>query len=119
MDMVALRKVKLEPSPKPAKKPKKQKSPKPVHSSLFDMEAEDTASNNGKVDTVPVVQLMIPPVETKPNDQDERRRIEDSIKNEVLRTMSDRATRFLQVRGNVLVPESPFAAPTVECADRN
>ena len=47
---------------------------------------------------------------------DERRRIEESIKNEVLRTLSDRATRFLQVRGAIIVPDGPFAAPSVECA---
>src|SRR5208282_829195 len=35
MDMVALRKVKLEPPPKPAKKPKVLKSPTPAHAGLF------------------------------------------------------------------------------------
>ncbi len=49
---------------------------------------------------------------------DERRRIEGSIKNEVMRTLSDRATRFLQVRGTILVPDGPFAAPSVECAEQ-
>jgi hypothetical protein len=117
MDMVALRKVKLEP-PKSSKKPKKEKAPKPGHGSLFDMEAEDAVSNNGKPDAVPVVSVTIPPVDEQQDGMDERRRIEDSIKNEVLRTLSDRATRFLQVRGSNLVPDGPFAAPSVECAEQ-
>ena len=82
------------------------------------MEAEDVVSNNGKPDTVPVVPVTIPPVDEQQDGMDERRRIEDSIKNEVLRTLSDRATRFLQVRGTILVPDGPFAAPSVECAEQ-
>ena len=118
MDMVALRKVKLEPPPKPTKKPKKQKASKPVHASLFDMEANDVASNNGTVDTVPVVPVTIAPVGEKYEGQNERQRIEDSIKNEVLRTLSERATRFLQVRSAILAPDGPFAAPSMECAEQ-
>jgi hypothetical protein len=118
MDMVALRKVKQEPPPKPTKKPKKEKASKLDHGSLFDMGAEDVVLNNGKPDTVPVVPVTIPPVDEQQDRMDERRRIEDSIKNEVLRTLSDRATRFLQVRGSNLVPDGPFAAPSVECAEQ-
>ena len=55
MDMVALRKVKVEPPPKPAKKPKKEKPAKTDHGSLFDMQAEESVLNNGKHDPVPVV----------------------------------------------------------------
>ena len=47
MDMVALRKVKAEPPPKPTKKPKKEKVAKADHGSLFDMQAEESVSNNG------------------------------------------------------------------------
>ena len=118
MDMVALRKVKLEPPPKPPRKPKKEKAPKPDHGGLFDLAAEDVVSNNGKPDTVSVVPLAISPVDEQQNGMTEHRKIEDAIKNEVLRTLSDRATRFLQVRGNVLVPDGPFAAPSVECAEQ-
>jgi hypothetical protein len=118
MDMVALRKVKVEPPPKPTAKPKKGKAPKPVHGGLFDMEAEVAAPNNGKVKTAPGA-TSPPPTEQHPADPlAERRRIEDSIKNEVLRTLSDRADRFLQVRGTILVPDGPFAAPSVECAEQ-
>jgi hypothetical protein len=115
MDMVALRKVKQTPPPRPTRKPKKENLD---HGSLFDMGAEDVVLNNGKPDTVPVVPVTIPPVEEQQYCMDERRQIEDSIKNEVLRTLSDRATRFLQVRGTMLVPFTPFAAPSVECAEQ-
>ena len=55
MDMVALLKVKLEPPPKPEKKPNKKKAPKPDHGTLFDNESEDVVSNNGKLDPIPAV----------------------------------------------------------------
>lgn len=115
MDMVALRKVKAEPPPMKMKKPKKEKPARTDHGSLFDMQAEDVAPNNGKPHAAPQ------PTTTEQEPLDplaERRRIEDSIKNEVLRTLSDRADRFLQVRGTVLVPDGPFAAPSVECAEQ-
>jgi hypothetical protein len=116
MDMVALRKVKVEPPPKPTKQPKKEKPARTDHGSLFDMQAEESVLNNGKHDPIPVVP---PPMEgDQPDPLAERRRIEDSIKNEVLRTLSDRADRFLQVRGTILVPDGPFAAPSVECAEQ-
>ena len=44
-----------------------------------------------------------------------RRRVEDAIKNEVSGTLSERADRFPQVQGAVLVPDRPFAAPSIEC----
>jgi hypothetical protein len=120
MDMVALRKAKVEPPPKPAKKPKKEKAARTDHGSLFDMKAEDLAPNNGKPQTVPIVTAPTPTTTAQEQLEPlaERRRIEDSIKNEVLRTLSDRADRFLQVRGTVLVPDGPFAAPSVECAEQ-
>jgi hypothetical protein len=117
MDMIALRKVKVESQQKPAKKPKKE-GPKPAQASLFDMEAEDVVSNAAKPDTAPVVLVTVLPVDQRQDGMDERRRIEDSIKNEVLRTLSDRATRFLQVRGTIHVSDSPFAALSVECAEQ-
>jgi hypothetical protein len=116
MDMVALRKFKPEPPPKPAKKPKK-KVPKPDHPSLFDMKAEEFVSSSGKVDTAPVVPITIPPGDGQPEVLAEQRRVEDSIRNEVLRTLSDRAIRLLQVRGKSLLPYGPFAAPSVECVE--
>jgi hypothetical protein len=80
------------------------------------MQVDDSVRNNGKHDPVPVVP---PSTESELNDPlAERRRIEDSIKSEVLRTLSDRADRFIQVRGTILVPDGPFAAPSVECAEQ-
>jgi hypothetical protein len=118
MDMVAVRKFKLEPPPKPVKKPKKAKVSKPATPTLFDLEGEDVASNNGKPHTPPHTTDPGKTNQASPDRLTERRQIEDSIKNEVLRTLSDRADRFIQVRGNVLVPDSPFAAPSVECAEQ-
>lgn len=116
MDMVAIRKVKVEPPPKPGKKPKKEK--KQVHGSLFDLEGEDAAPSNGKPHSETVVTPAATTEQEQPDPLAERRRIEDSIKNEVLRTLSDRADRFMQVRGTILVPDGPFAAPSVECAEQ-
>jgi len=50
MDMVALRKVKLEPPPKPTKKPKKakDKAAKPAQPALFDQEPEEIQTGNGQ-----------------------------------------------------------------------
>ena len=118
MDMVAVRKFKLEPPPKPAKKPKKAMVSKPATPTLFDLEGEDVASNNGKPHTTPDATDPGKTNQAQPDPLTERRQIEDSIKNELLRTLSDRADRFLQVRGNVLIPDSPFAAPSVECAEQ-
>lgn len=118
MDMVALKKVRLEPPPKPTKKPKKEKIAKTNHGRLFDTQAEESVSNNGKHDPVPVAPATDETRSDRPDPLAERRRIEDSIKNEVLRTLSDRADRFMQVRGPSLVPDGPFAAPSVECAEQ-
>ena len=123
MDMVAVRKVKLEPLPKPAKKakvpkPKKSKKVKPQQPSLFDSQAEEIVSPNGKPTADPIQPKTRASKTKKPSQADERRRVEDAIKNEVLKTLSQRADRFLQVQGAVLVPDRPFAAPSMECAEQ-
>ena len=107
MDMVAVRKVKLEPPPKHAKKPKKQAT-RPTQPSLFDNQTDEIVSKNGQVHAVQVLPVPSTLADDEQDTVDEQRRIEDSIKNEVLRTLSDRASRFLQVRGNFLIPDSPF-----------
>jgi hypothetical protein len=117
MDMVAVRKLKLEPPPKPAKTPKK-KVAKPTTATLFDMEGEAAATNNGKPRSASDATAPANTNQAQPDPLTERRQIEDSIKNEVLRTLSDRADRYLQVRGTVLVPDGPLAAPSVECAEQ-
>jgi hypothetical protein len=116
MDMVALRKVKLEQQPKTAKKPKNENDLKSAQPSLFDM-SENVVSNTAKPDTVPAVPVTIPSVDEQQAGMDEGRRNEDSIKNEILQTRSNRAIRFPQVQGTILVSEGPFAAPSVECAE--
>jgi hypothetical protein len=63
------------------------------------------------------VQVTIPSVDEQQAGMDEGRRNEDSIKNEILQTRSNRAIRFPQVQGTILVSEGPFAAPSVECAE--
>lgn len=117
MDMVALRKVKVEPPPKPTKKPKAGKKAHQVGPGLFDKLASETASDNGQPSAVPVVPVAHQPIVENQVETNEQRRVEESIKNEFLRTLSDRAVRFLQVRGTALVPYGPFAAPSVECAE--
>ena len=121
MDMVAIRKVKLEPPPKPVKKMRKEKAPTPDQASLFDTQVEQILSGNEKLPVVPVISDTAKNAKDKDDHQnfnDERRRIEESIKSEVLRTLSERADRFLQVRGIILVPYSPFVAPSGECAEQ-
>lgn len=121
MDMVAVRKLKLEPLPKPAKKskePKKSKKVKPQQPSLFDRQTEETASTNEKPTVDPIQPKTRASKTKKPSQADERRRVEDAIKNEVLKTLSQRADRFLQVQGAVLVPDRPFAAPSMECVEQ-
>ena len=118
MDMVAVRKFKLERPSKPAKNPKKEKVSKPVTPTLFDLEAEDFSWNNGKSQTITNLTDQGQANQEHPDPLTERRRIEDFIKDEVLRTLSDRADRFLQVRCTTLVPGGPFAAQSLECAEQ-
>jgi hypothetical protein len=98
MDMVALRKAKLEPKPKPVKKPQKDKAPKAAHATLFDMEAANAAFGKGKADTTPVISVAVPLVDKQYDDVNERGRVEDTIK--------------------IIVPDGPFAAPSVECVEQ-
>jgi hypothetical protein len=103
IDMVALRKVKLAPPLKPTKKPKTAKADQV---SLFDMESEEAVSNDGKPNTVPLVPITAQAVEDHQAGVDERRRIEELIKIEGLRTLSGRTDFCL------------FAAPLAECAEQ-
>jgi hypothetical protein len=50
------------------------------------------------------------------NSNSERGWVEDAIRNEVLGTLSERAERWIEVRGLPMIPDGrPFAAPSVEC----
>jgi hypothetical protein len=113
MDMVSLRRVKGEPIPKPAKKTKKNEA-KADQGSLLDIRAEELVANNGKHEAV----VLITPTAADQVELAERRGVEGSIKSEDPQTLSDRASRFLQVRDTVIVPNRPFAASSIECAEQ-
>jgi hypothetical protein len=119
MDMIALRKIKVEQLAKPSAKqemPKKTEAAETIQPTFFDEGPERIGiRSTDKIVAVPVISVT--GVDEKQNDADQHRRIEDAIKNEVLRTLSDRAARFLQVRTIKLVPDTPFAAPSAECAE--
>jgi hypothetical protein len=107
MDMVALHKVKVEQPPKPAKKPRQEKAARAIQPDLFEKQTVAVVSGNGQ--PMPVVPATI-------TTMDEQHQIEESIRNEVIQTPADRAAHFLHVRGLVRVPDSPFSAPSAECA---
>ncbi len=45
----------------------------------------------------------------------QRKQVEDSIKQEFEQTLSDRVTRYLQVRSHEIVPYTHFSAASAEC----
>jgi hypothetical protein len=112
MDMVALRKVKSEQPPKPAKKAKKPKAKaNPEQPALFDQQPEDVFTDNGQRRTakeVPVVAREPEPVkEPRPSQEDDKKASPESV--------SERPAR-LQVREMRLLPDNPFADTSAECA---
>ena len=114
MEMVALRNVPVEQPPKHRQKSTQEKPVQSAQPSLFDTPIAGVVADNGQPRAV--VPVARTPVDEQQDDSDEQRRIEVSIKHEVLRTLSDRAARFLQVRAVPRTPDSPFAAPAAECA---
>lgn len=120
MDMVALRKLRLQPPPKPERKRQspKKKSTKQTQPTLFDKQPQDVAS--GEVPPSPAATSQAPTTaqEDRQPALDKQREIEESIKSEVLNTLPDRAARFLEVHGMFLVPYGPFAAPSAECVEQ-
>ena len=114
MDMVGLRKVKLEPPPKSVKKPKKLQA-KAAQTGLFDNQTDEVVSNHEQARADRIVPTRGDLPEGSRDGVDERHCVEESIKNEVLQSLSDRASRFLEVRDTILVPNGPFAAPIIEC----
>jgi hypothetical protein len=97
IDMVSLRKVKLQPPPKKAKKEKQTQA---LHPSLFDIEPEKAGLGESKPNVVSLVPITIRAVEDHPGGAD-KRRIEEPIKIKGLRA-SEPADRL-------------FAAPSAEC----
>ena len=94
MDMVALRKVKVEPPPNRRRNPRRKILPSPflAASSIWRPKTSRTMTSRSVPEVMPSHHRA-----DQPDPLTERRRIEESIKNEVLRTLSDRADRFLQV----------------------
>lgn len=46
----------------------------------------------------------------------EQKQVEESIKQECMGTASIRATRYLQVKPHIIIPNEHFAAPSTECS---
>lgn len=63
MDMVALRKVRVEQTPKPAKKPRKTKAKKAESASLFDRQADDVSAVSGQQRTLADMPFAAPVAE--------------------------------------------------------
>ena len=116
MDMVALRPIKMESLPKTNKNNSKAKPSKSKPPTLFNKQTEDAASGNGHVKRDQLFPISATDFILKKNA--ERLRVEESIKSEVLRTLSDRAARYLQVQSSCLIPDGPFAAHLVECVEQ-
>jgi hypothetical protein len=112
MDMVTLRKARPTP-PKPAKKDKSTD-----HRAPTGQVNERVVSNpNSKPRTTPPA-TPSPTPQQSPSPVVERRLIEDSIRDEVLRTLSHRTDRLLQIRDWTPFPDGPFAASSAECAEQ-
>lgn len=119
MDMVSLRKVKLEATSKLAKKPAKKKTASTPSPSLFGTKTAEVPSSNGKPHADPSALTTVDGASDNQADVDERRRIEESINKEVVRALSTRAGQQLEVRSAHLVPEDrPFAGSIAECAEQ-
>jgi hypothetical protein len=98
IDMVSLRKVKLQPPPKLSKKAKKENPTQALHPSLFDIEPEKVGSNESKPNVVSLVPITMRAVEDHSGGADDRR-IEQPIKGQ----------RIPEPAGRL------FTAPSAEC----
>ena len=118
MDMVALRKVKLEPRPKRTKKPKKEMPLTPDQAALFDIEAEETGRSVSEAGAAPMLLAKAQAESDLPDVRNKQRRIEDAVESPVPGMPSDRPARSLQVQGIVLDPIGPYAVPSIQCAEQ-
>jgi hypothetical protein len=116
MDMVALRKVRSEPPPKPEKKPKAEKHPKPRLVGLFDTEVQGVGSKNGRVAT-PVATATTAPVAEREDSTAEQQRLKEAFKNELVRNLLEQKDRHTQPQTPAPVPERPFSSALAECAE--
>jgi len=118
MDMVALHKVKLEPPPKTAKKPKTRTAPTPAHADLFGMQAQDETPTNGKPAPVSVAPSVILPAGKQQGRPTDPQRLKEAIKDELIRSLSEKAAGLPKVQAPISVPEYPFASPSAECTEQ-
>jgi len=113
MDMVALRKVRVEQPAKPARKPRKAKgkAAKPIQPVLFEQQPEEILTGNGQARPT----HEVPVVATEPEPDEEHRRAQQDNNTVAPESVSERPARF-QVREMRLLPDNPFADTSAECA---
>jgi hypothetical protein len=109
-DMVALRKVKLEPPPKPAR-PSKVQKPRSAEIGLFDKATQKCDSADGK--PMPVVPAAVLPLGEQQNGQTDAQKLKEAIKEELVRTLSVKTAGLPKVQA--IISERPFASPSAEC----
>jgi hypothetical protein len=126
MEMVAGR-IDMQPrAPKSEKAAKKYKGRAATTAlpTLFDDQPEDTVLDHAELRADTETPTVTPKVEAQPvppvtlDGITEQNQVEEAIKNEVLRTLSERAGRYLQARGVQLVLNGPFAVPINECVEQ-
>jgi hypothetical protein len=119
MEMVAGR-VDMQPralKPEKAAKKYKGRAATTALPTLFDDQPVDTVLDHAELRADAETPTVTPKVEAQPippvtlDGITEQNQAEEAIKNEVLRTLSERTGRFLQVHSMQLIPYSPFAAP--------
>lgn len=122
MEMVARRVPKATaPVPAPNKTAKRQAADT-RQLPLFDGRAAPAPVAESKPsEATPAPTTVLPPAESAPpahapSPISERDRVAQAIQDDVARTLLDRADRFLEATGLLVVPNGPFAAPSAECA---
>jgi hypothetical protein len=113
MDLVVLRKVKLEPPPKFVRAPKKPKA-----ESLFLRKALEGVSNNEKSSGVIESPVAKPPPVEQTDGMDERCRIKERLKDQIVRSLLDLTATPFEHRHTNSAPQFPFAAASSECVEQ-
>jgi hypothetical protein len=111
MNMVALRKTKLEPPPKPTRKSKKDKATNNDGPSLFDRQTEDALSNNGRPEAIQVTQADILARENHMSDLAQRQR---GQRAEHVASWYFRLNGFLSIPGFIVHPNVVRRNPMTE-----
>ena len=112
MDMVSLRRSKLDSPPKRSnKKSGPKKTSGPHEPTLFDAALARIASSTCSAEPASATAETV----RHCRDGEERHAIEESINRELLQTLTERVDRVLEMRGTNIVPNGPFADASVEC----